>query len=149
MASTVAAPARPSPARGPGSSWELVSPRSAPTFVDGARVSVQDAFQPSGAAEALTVWWDGTVTGRATSGRTDFLGRPVYRVVFDDLEIQYTEADGTRAVHSEEGGPHEIVFISDKMAFDCDSGEELPYRRSRPSSCTGQLLLGAQVVVLP
>jgi hypothetical protein len=140
----------PLPPRAPASPWDsLCSPRSAPTFSDGTRVSLQDAFSPAGAGEPVHVWWDGTVTGRATSGRTDFLGRPVYRVFFDDLEIQYSEADGTRAVHSEEGGPHEIVFISDKMAFDCDSGEELAYRRVRPSSCTGQLLLGAQLVVLP
>jgi hypothetical protein len=73
--------------------WDsLCSPRSAPTFSDGTRVSLQDAFSPAGAGEPVQVWWDGTVTGRATSGRTDFLGRPVYRVFFDDLEIQYRSA---------------------------------------------------------
>jgi hypothetical protein len=134
----------------PPSPWDaLCSPRSAPVFETGARVSLQDSFQPHGQPAATTMWWDGTVTGRATSGRTDYLGRPVYRVLFDDLEIQYTGADGERAVHTEEGGPHEIVFVSDAIAFDCDSGEELPYRRSRPSECTGQQLLGAQIIVMP
>ena len=131
----------------PPSPWDaLCSPRSAPVFETGARVALQDSFQPRSAAEGVTMWWDGTVTGRATSGRTDYLGRPVYRVLFDDLEIQYTGPDGERAVHTEEGGPHEIVFVSEAIAFDCDSGEELPYRRSRPSECTGQLLLGTQLV---
>jgi hypothetical protein len=134
----------------PPSPWDaLCSPRSAPQFETGTRVSLQDAFQPHGAPEGVTIWWDGTVTGRATSGRTDYLGRPVYRVLFDDLEIQYTGSDGERAVHTEEGGPHEVVFVSDAIAFDCDSGEEMPYRRSRPSECTGQQLLGAQIVSLP
>jgi len=118
-------------------------------FEAGARVALQDAFQPRSASAPATLWWAGTVTGRATGGRTDYLGRPVYRVFFDDLEVQYGGLDGERCVHTEEGGPHEIVFVSEAIAFDCDSGEELPYRRSRPSDCTGQLLLGAQIVVLP
>jgi hypothetical protein len=112
-------------------------------------VSIKDAFAVRDAALPTPVWWDGTIMGRAGDSRADFMGRPVYRVRFDDLEVQYTAPDGERCVHAEEGGPHDLVFISDKMAFDCDSGAELPYRRSRPSECTGQLLLGAQTVILP
>ncbi len=132
----------------PGSlpaAWDAPSPRAPPVLQEGDRVAVQDAFTPPG-GEPVAVWWESTVSGR--TGECDFVGRPVVTLTFDDLEIQYADADGERAVHAEEGGAHRVVFLNDTVLLDLDSGEELPFRRARVQADAGAMLLGTQVVVL-
>jgi hypothetical protein len=64
------------------------SPRAHLLLEDGARVAVEDSFARPGCGGAgSTVWWEATVERR--TGRLDALDRPVYDILFDDLEIQF------------------------------------------------------------
>ena len=127
------------------------SPRAHLLLEDGARVAVEDVFARPGfggeRAATDTVWWEATVE-RRIPGRLDALDRPVYDILFDDLEIQYTDADGEVVVHAEEGGPAQVVFLNDSVLLECASGQEVAYKRVRPNTDAGTSLLGTQVVVL-
>lgn len=123
---------------------------AAPAFAPplGSRVALCDAFRAPGGAEPHPVWWEGLVTGRVPNA-ADYAGRPVHRVLFDDLEVQYTDRLGVREAHAEEGGLHAVVFLSATHARDCDSGEELQFKVLGPPRGAAQALLGAQLVLLP
>ena len=123
------------------------SPRAHLLLEDGARVAVEDSFaRPGCGGAASTVWWEATVERR--TGRLDALDRPVYDILFDDLEIQYTDGDGEVVVHAEEGGPAAVVFLNDTVLLELSSGQEVAYKRIRPPTDAGTSLLGTQVVVL-
>jgi hypothetical protein len=122
------------------------SPRAHPLLLeDGARFAVEDSFTRSDGATA-PLWWEATVIRR--TGGVDALDRPVYDILFDDLEIQYADADGERVVHAEEGGPAQVVFLNDTVLLELASGEEMQYKRVRQPTDAGLSLLGTQVVEL-
>ena len=127
-------------------SWDAPSPRAPPVMEEGSRVAVQDLFTVPGSEEAVGVWWEATLVAR--TGASDFVGRPVCVLAFDDLEIQYRDSEGERCVHAEEGGEHPVTFLNDTVLLDLDSGEELPFRRARFSADAGAMLLGTQIVTL-
>jgi len=127
-------------------SWDAPSPRAPPVMEEGSRVAVQDLFTVPGSVEAVGVWWEATLVAR--TGASDFVGRPVCVLAFDDLEIQYRDSEGERCVHAEEGGEHPVTFLNDTVLLDLDSGEELPFRRARFSADAGAMLLGTQIVSL-
>jgi hypothetical protein len=146
-----ARPAEPAPPPSAADGSESEDSAAGPAFAPplGSRVALCDAFRAPGMVEPRPVWWEGLVTGRVPHA-ADYAGRPVHCVLFDDLEVQYTDRLGVREAHAEEGGMHDVVFLSATHARDCDSGEELQYRvlLGAPQGAA-QALLGAQLLVLP